>query len=48
MFESRVQQDFTVLIKWRTLSPCNYYIVTVPTPTDKHNHPDLTPLIQSK
>jgi len=26
------------------LSGCNYYIVTVPTPTDKHNHPDLRPL----
>jgi UDP-N-acetyl-D-galactosamine dehydrogenase len=26
---------------------CNYYIVTVPTPTDKHNHPDLTPLYKA-
>lgn len=23
---------------------CNYYIVTVPTPVDKHHNPDLTPL----
>lgn len=23
---------------------CNYFIVTVPTPVDKHNRPDLTPL----
>ena len=26
---------------------CNYYIVTVPTPVDKNNKPDLTPLIKS-
>lgn len=26
---------------------CNYFIVTVPTPTDKHNHPDLTPLYKA-
>lgn len=26
---------------------CNYYIVTVPTPVDKNNRPDLTPLYKS-
>ena len=26
---------------------CNIYIVTVPTPTDKHNRPVLTPMIKS-
>jgi len=26
---------------------CNIYIVTVPTPTDKHNKPDLTPLYKA-
>ncbi len=26
---------------------CNYYIVTVPTPVDKHNRPDLTPLYKA-
>lgn len=29
------------------LAACNYYIVTVPTPTDKNNHPVLTPLIKA-
>jgi UDP-N-acetyl-D-glucosamine/UDP-N-acetyl-D-galactosamine dehydrogenase len=29
------------------LGSCNYYIVTVPTPTDKHNNPDLTPLYKA-
>ncbi len=29
------------------LKNCNYYIVTVPTPIDKNNRPDLTPLYKS-
>lgn len=29
------------------LKQCNYYIVTVPTPVDKNNKPDLTPLYKS-
>jgi UDP-N-acetyl-D-galactosamine dehydrogenase len=29
------------------LSDCNYFIVTVPTPVDKNNRPDLTPLYKS-
>lgn len=29
------------------LQSCNYYIVTVPTPVDKHNKPVLTPLIKA-
>lgn len=29
------------------LKSCNFYIVTVPTPIDKHKQPDLTPLIKA-
>ncbi|RYX88308.1 nucleotide sugar dehydrogenase, partial [bacterium] len=29
------------------ISDCNYYVVTVPTPVDKNNRPDLTPLYKS-
>jgi UDP-N-acetyl-D-galactosamine dehydrogenase len=29
------------------IKDCNCYIVTVPTPTDKHNRPDLTPLYKA-
>lgn len=29
------------------IKSCNYYIVTVPTPVDKNNRPDLTPLIKA-
>ena len=29
------------------LADCNYFIITVPTPVDKNNRPDLTPLYKS-
>jgi len=29
------------------LKQCNYYIITVPTPVDKNNRPDLTPLYRA-
>jgi len=29
------------------LADPNFYIITVPTPTDKHNRPDLTPLLKA-
>lgn len=29
------------------IASCNYYIVTVPTPVDKNNRPDLTPLFKA-
>ncbi len=31
----------------KDIADCNYYIVTVPTPVDKNNRPDLTPLYKS-
>lgn len=29
------------------ISDCNFYIITVPTPVDQHNRPDLTPLMKA-
>lgn len=29
------------------IKDCQYYIITVPTPVDKHNRPDLTPLYKA-
>lgn len=31
----------------KDLEECNFYIVTVPTPIDKHKKPDLTPLVKA-
>lgn len=33
--------------KIEDISDCNYFIITVPTPVDKNNRPDLTPLYKS-
>ncbi|ALJ04024.1 UDP-N-acetyl-D-galactosamine dehydrogenase [Pseudalgibacter alginicilyticus] len=33
--------------KLEDIKDCNYFIVTVPTPIDKNNRPDLTPLYKS-
>ncbi len=33
--------------KLEDIADCNYYIVTVPTPTDKYNRPVLTPLYKA-
>ncbi|MFZ5375490.1 MAG: Vi polysaccharide biosynthesis UDP-N-acetylglucosamine C-6 dehydrogenase TviB [Campylobacterota bacterium] len=37
--------EFTLDIE--KIRPCNIYIVTVPTPIDKHKKPDLTPLLKA-
>lgn len=31
----------------KDIADCNYYVITVPTPVDKNNRPDLTPLYKS-
>lgn len=33
--------------KLEDIADCNFYIVTVPTPVDKYNRPDLTPLYKA-
>lgn len=33
--------------KLEDIASCNYFVVTVPTPVDKHNKPDLTPLVKA-
>lgn len=33
--------------KLEDIANCNYFIITVPTPVDKNNRPDLTPLYKS-
>ncbi len=37
----------TLSNKLEAISDCNVYIVTVPTPVDKNNRPDLTPLYKA-
>ncbi|MDD5766027.1 MAG: Vi polysaccharide biosynthesis UDP-N-acetylglucosamine C-6 dehydrogenase TviB [Candidatus Marinimicrobia bacterium] len=37
----------TYTTNYLDLKPCNYFIVTVPTPIDKYKNPDLTPVVKS-
>jgi len=42
-----VDQGLFLTMKIEELQGCNVFIVTVPTPVDKNNRPDLTPLIKA-
>ena len=42
-----VKKNITYTANILDVIDCNIYIVTVPTPIDKVNHPDLTPLVES-
>jgi UDP-N-acetyl-D-galactosamine dehydrogenase len=37
-------KELTFTAAWDDVAACNVFIVTVPTPLDTHNHPDLYPL----
>ena len=43
--ELREATKLSYTINSKELSNCNVYIVTVPTPIDKHKRPDLSPLV---
>ena len=45
--QTNVSNGLVVTTDKEKLSQCNYYIITVPTPVDKNNKPNLTPLYQS-
>lgn len=42
-----VKSNITYTSSIQDTKDCNIYIITVPTPIDKANRPDLTPLVQS-
>lgn len=41
------RQGFSCSSRLSDIEDCNYYIVSVPTPIDKNNHPMLEPLVQA-
>ncbi|WGF92229.1 nucleotide sugar dehydrogenase [Aequorivita marisscotiae] len=45
--EVKVQNGLFCTTDLLDIQACNYYIVTVPTPVDKNNRPDLTPLYKA-
>jgi UDP-N-acetyl-D-galactosamine dehydrogenase len=42
-----IANNMTFTNKLEEIADCNIYIVTVPTPIDKHKKPDLTPLLKA-
>ena len=45
--QAAIQGGFVVSTDINDAADCNVFIVTVPTPTDKHNRPVLTPMIKA-
>lgn len=45
--ETPVENGLYLTNKLDEIRDCNVYIVTVPTPVDKNNRPDLTPLVKA-
>lgn len=46
-FDSQNDVGLRCTTSLEEIKDCDYFIVTVPTPTDKHNKPDLTPLYKA-
>jgi UDP-N-acetyl-D-galactosamine dehydrogenase len=45
--KAAIQGGFVVSADIKDAHDCNVFIVTVPTPTDKHNRPVLTPMVKA-
>jgi UDP-N-acetyl-D-galactosamine dehydrogenase len=45
--KAAIQGGFAVSTDINDAADCNVFIVTVPTPTDKHNRPVLTPMVKA-
>lgn len=44
LLQSAIANGFTCTANVQDIHDCNFYVVAVPTPVDKNNNPDLTPL----
>lgn len=42
-----IQKGFICTTELEKIRDCNFYVVTVPTPVDRNNRPDLTPLVKA-
>lgn len=47
LLREALEKGFICTTDLEKIKDCDYYIVTVPTPVDKNNRPDLTPLIKA-
>lgn len=47
LLQEALKKGFVCTSELERIRDCNYYIVAVPTPVDKNNHPLLTPLLKA-
>lgn len=47
VLQEAVRNGFECTTDPEKIRECNFYVITVPTPVDKNNRPDLTPLIKA-
>ncbi|MDO5664501.1 MAG: nucleotide sugar dehydrogenase [Bacteroidia bacterium] len=47
LLQSAISNGFVCTSDIEKIRDCNFYIVTVPTPVDRNNNPDLTPLYKA-
>lgn len=47
LLQDALKNGFICTTDLQQISGCNFYVVTVPTPVDENNNPDLTPLIKA-
>ena len=47
LLQSALKNGFRCMANIEDIRNCNFYVVAVPTPVDKHNNPDLTPLYKA-
>jgi len=47
LLNEALSKGFVCTTDLAKIKDCNFYVVTVPTPVDKNNRPDLTPLVKA-
>lgn len=47
LLNEAIENGFICTTELDAIKDCNFYIVTVPTPVDRNNRPDLTPLVKA-
>jgi UDP-N-acetyl-D-galactosamine dehydrogenase len=47
LLSEAINKGFLCTSKLELIKDCNFFVITVPTPVDKNNRPDLTPLVKA-
>lgn len=47
LLSEAIRHGFSCTTDLDQIRECNFYVITVPTPVDKNNRPDLTPLVKA-